>query len=243
MRQEGNAMSNEKKGRTMRRVLICLTAGLALGAVGHAQQPGPPAPAAGETVFETYRVWGRDPMVSEIVRKQEKPDPTTAGIAILPGDPGDAAGDPLASIFKKRLNANFAEARKMIGQRQFEKVITYCNEGLKIITEIQAQTGGVVVVPPRDLEAKRQEFERWKLAAEEGIIQVEALDDFKKRQIKLQGIIWDEVDPVAILDGTGLRQGEPYRGVQIEKIENSRVYVVFKYKQREFTFTLEITEE
>ncbi|MFH1707316.1 MAG: hypothetical protein ABIF71_05300 [Planctomycetota bacterium] len=234
-------MSNEKKGQTMRRVLICLTAGLALGAAGHAQQPGP-APAAGETVFETYRVWGRDPMVSQIVRKQENPD-AGVGTLVLPGDPGDTEGDPLALTFKKRLNANFAEARKMIGQRQFAKVIMYCEEGLKIITEIQAQTGGVVMVPPRELETKRQEFERWKRAALEGIIQMEALEDFQKRQIKLQGIIWDEVDPIAILDGTGLRQGEPYRGVQVEKIENGRVNVIFKYKQREFTFTLEITEE
>ena len=226
----------------MRRVLILVTASLALGFSGHAQEPGAVVPATGDTVFESYRVWGRDPMVSRIVKKSEFTEAASSNVP-EPGEDPAGTVDPLVSTFKKRLNENFAEAKKMIGQRQYDKVIMYCDEGLKVITEIQAQTGGVMVVPARDLESKRQEFERWKHAAQEGIIQMEALDDFKKRQIKLQGIIWDELDPIAILDGTGLKQGEPYRGVLIDKIEKGRVNVIFKFKQREFTYTLEIQEE
>ena len=194
-----------------------------------------------EVFVEKYRKRGPDPMVSKIieVEKEDEKDPVET-IIDTTGPTSD--DEPVESVIYRRQLSNFDKlSRNAIIKREYEKVIHHCEDGLKTIKEIREQK--TITIPQSKISSYEQNFLRWKRAAQEGIVQAEALENFKKRQITLEGIIWDEVEPIAILDGGSFKQNDPYKGVRIEKITAKRVDVIFMYKGRPFRYTLEFPEK
>ena len=194
-----------------------------------------------DVFVEKYRRRGPDPMVSKIIeieKKETKEEDTTDIIDTQ--DPTTADEPPAVAMYKRALSRHDKLARNAIIKREYEKVIRHCDEGLKELKEIKDQKN--IVIPKSTLTSYEQNFVRWKRAAQEGIIQTEALDNFKKRQITLEGIIWDEIKPMVILDGNSFKQNDPYKGVRIERITSKRVDVIFMYKGRPFRYTLEFPE-
>jgi hypothetical protein len=193
---------------------------------------------------EKYRVHGRDPMVSKIVEEEKKVGTGETETEVIEDDPTkkkpETETEIAIAMYRRNLNRQEKLAQNATRTRDFEKVIYHCDEGLKYIKEMREQE--TLVVPKRFINDYERKFVRWKRAAQEGIIQREALANFKKRQIKLEGIIWDKEAPVVILDGNSFSENDPYKGVRIEKIEAKRVNVIFVYKKRPFRYTLEFPE-
>jgi hypothetical protein len=197
----------------------------------------------GEIFVEKYRKRGPDPMVSKIIEVEKKEEKIKGSEEMVIDTTGPANEDePLELvIYKRQLSTLDRFARNAIIKREYEKVIHHCEEGIKTIKEIKEQKN--IIIPQSTISSYEQNFIRWKRAAQEGIIQAEALENFKKRQITLEGIIWDEVKPIVILDGNSFKQNDPYKGVRIEKITAKRVDVIFMYKGRPFRYTLEFPEK
>lgn len=193
-----------------------------------------------ETYVEKYRRRGPDPMVSKIIETEEKKIDDIPE-DIIETDIDTTKDEPKVQlIYKIALNRHDKLARISVMKREYEKVIQHCEEGLKTVKEVREQKN--IAIPESTLSDYTRNFTRWKQAAQEGIIAAEALENFKKRQITLEGVIWDEVKPVVILDGNSFRENDPYKGVRIDKITPSRVDVVFIHKGRPFRYTLEFPE-
>jgi hypothetical protein len=188
-----------------------------------------------------YRRRGDDPMVSKIIEvEKENVDGNGGGPTIIDvRNPVDDDNKP-GVIVERSLNRHETLARNAVMRREYEKVIHHCEEGLKDIKDTREQKN--IIIAKSKLDNYERNFARWKRAAEEGIIQTEALENFKKRQIRLDGILWDEPQPVAILDGASFKENDPYKGVRIERISPQRVDVIFMYKGRPFRYTLEFSE-
>ena len=183
-------------------------------------------------------------MVAKIVKKAETKtdiieDPLPGIGETIPGQPETSAE---VRMYQRRLREHKQLAQKAIRSREFEKVIFHCEEGIKAVEEIGSRKE-LLIINPNLLKTYKVDFERWKSAAQEGIIQQEALEDFKRRQIRLEGIIWDEVKPLAILDGNSFEINDPYKGIRIHQIEQKRVNIIFEFKGREFYYTLEFPEQ
>jgi hypothetical protein len=197
-----------------------------------------------KVMFMKYRKWGRDPMVSIIVKEKNTLTPgsgTTGGTPLTPGIDGDddeSGARREMQMLTRRIKDHRAEAMKAIRQRDFQRVLLHCSEGSKAVEEMEGKTK-FRTLTQQQLKDYAREFKRWEFAAREGIIQKEALEDFKKRNITLQGIIWDDSEPVCILDGNAFTEKSPYMGVMIDKIGKRSVNVIFKFKEREFYYTLE----
>jgi len=196
----------------------------------------------GESYVEKYRRRGPDPMVAKIIEMEKKADDQADDENIIDTPNIQQTDDePKASLmYKIALNRHDKLARIAVMKREYEKVIHNCEEGLKLVKEVREQKN--IMIPESTLGEYTRNFTRWKQAAREGIIAAEALDNFKKRQITLEGIIWDEAQPVVILDGNSFKENDPYKGIRIDKITQNRVDVVFIHKGRPFSYTLEFPE-
>jgi len=207
------------------------------------------AQEAPEIIVEKYRRYGRDPMVAKIVIEEkeeatpgeEEPGTEETVTQPQPGTEGTGEEPGAVSMYKRNLNRYKTLAQRAMMRREYESVISHCEKGLKEIKDIREQK--TIIISKSLLAGYERNFKRWLRAAREGIIQSEALENFKKRRIVLQGIVWDEKDPVVILDGNSFKEGDPYKGIRIEKIRPQRVDVVFLYKGRAFKYTLEFPEE
>jgi hypothetical protein len=199
------------------------------------------AQEGGGYLVEKYRKQGPDPMVAKIIETVKEEGvldiPELKDKTLKPKE-GET---PAIAIYRRELDRQEKLAQYAIRQRDYEKVIHHCDEGLKYIKEMRETKE--LVVATRFINDYDRKFTRWKKAAQEGIIQREALANFKKRQIKLEGIIWDKVAPVVILDGNSFQVNDPYKGIRIENIEQKRVNVIFVYKGRPFRYTLEFPEQ
>jgi len=60
---------------------------------------------------------------------------------------------------------------------------------------------------------------------------------FKASDLYLEGIIWDPVKPMAIINDEVISSGDKIRGVTIQKIEKDRV--ILKYQDKEFELTMD----
>jgi hypothetical protein len=229
----------------LKTTLICSCLLLALASVVTAQPDAGGRRPPLKIEFERYRIRGDDPMVSKIIKKEEETPGLVDDGLDDPIDPDDTGrGEETSAevrMYQRRLREAKKLAQKSIRSREFEKVIFHCEEGLKTVQEISGRKE-LLIINPTALKSYKRDFERWRAAAQEGIIQQEALEDFKRRQIKLEGIIWDEVKPLAILDGNSFEVNDPYKGIRVHKIEKRRVNVIFEFKGREFYYTLEFPE-
>lgn len=198
--------------------------------------------------FVPYRQVGRDPMVSLIIEKKT----LGGGLIITPlgrekipvGRGGDERQGKtrVVDFYITQLTTLHNESQKALRLREYEKVIHYSENALNLLEKIEKEEE-TPILSKNMIKTHKKKFRRWKDAAEEGIIRTEALEDFRKRGIVLQGIMWDEEQPIAILNGISVKEGDPFNLILIDQIRQRTVNVIFRFKEREFYYTLEFPEE
>ncbi|MFH1708732.1 MAG: hypothetical protein ABIF71_12570 [Planctomycetota bacterium] len=171
-----------------------------------------------------YTVRGRDPMVTMIVIKKE------ILLGIAPQTPVPQA----ASL------ADFLAAVGDAGRwRDFKVMFDAAEQGLNAVAHLQ-ESLEADAIPAAVGERYHAELIRYASAAREGILQDEAMAAFVRIGLVLEGVMWDEAAPVAVIKGEARCAGDTFLGVRVVDIKRDTATVAFTYVGREFRCTLGI---
>ena len=77
-----------------------------------------------------------------------------------------------------------------------------------------------------------------KLEADRIVFTRESEQEFNRIKPVISGIIWDEKEASAVISGKLYREGDPYKGIAVTRINKDSVDVVFAYKGKNFYYRL-----